>query len=136
MALLLGKSMKIRYDIIAFWSAVGLAVLFACLIAVWTPFAIFAGFFMSVASTIFTYWAYSRYHDYERKIDEQKFEDAYVYADENNTNFDPEHYSYGRKAERKISSTHKSLRSTVFVGGVLCVASVVIIVLGILMVLG
>lgn len=122
--------MKIKYDILAFLIAIGLAIIFACLIAVWHPFSIFTGVFMCVASGIFTYWKYCKYKDYTRKIADQRYEDAYVYADETNSNFDPQSYTYDKKDERQIASNIRNLKTMIFVGGVLCAAAIMLIIYG------
>ena len=85
--------MKVRVDIVIFWSAVGLTIISACLIAAWRGFSIFTGLFMLVASVLFTYWSYLKYRNYSTKVEQIRFEDAYIYADENYTNFDPQNYT-------------------------------------------
>jgi len=102
---------------------------------VWRGFAIFTGMFACVASVIYVWWRYKKYTAYKTTVDEQKFQDAYVYADENNTNFDPKSFTYSRKDEKKIATTMRGLRSMILAGVVLCVASATLVVFGFLMVL-
>ena len=127
--------MSVRVDFICFLCALGLAVVCACLISVWRGFAIFTGMFACVASVIYVWWRYKKYTAYKTTVDEQKFQDAYVYADENNTNFDPKSFTYSRKDEKKIAATMRGLRSMIWAGVVLCVASATLVVFGFLMVL-
>ena len=126
--------MRVKVDFICFLCALGLAVVCACLISVWRGFAIFTGMFACIASVIYVYWRYNKYSAYKTMIDEQKFQDAYVYADENNTNFDPKNFTYSRKDERKIAGALRGLRSMIWAGVVLCLASAVLVVFGFLMV--
>ena len=127
--------MKVRVDIVIFWSAVGLTIISACLIAVWRGFSIFTGLFMLVASVLFTYWSYLKYRNYSTKVEQIRFEDAYIYADENYTNFDPQNYAYSKKEERQISIGARNFKSMIFVGVVLCLASILLIVFGFQMVI-
>lgn len=127
--------MKIRADFICLICAVGLAIIFACLISVWRGFAIFTGASLCVASVIFTYWRYQKYSYYKQAIEEQKYQDAYVYAEENDTNFDPDHFAYSKKDERQITANLRSLKSVLWAGVGLCAGSTVLIVLGFMMVL-
>ncbi len=127
--------MKIRYDIIAFWSAVGLAVLFACLIAVWRGFSIFTGLAMLAASVIFTYWNYKKLRTFKDRLYEKRYEDAYTYADENNTSFNPEYYQYSKKEEKQFTAYERNLKTFVYTGIVLSVASIVLVVFGFIIVL-
>jgi len=127
--------MKIRADFICLICAVGLAIIFACLISVWRGFAIFTGASLCVASVIFTYWRYQKYTLYKQAIEEQKYQDAYVYAEENDTNFDPDHFAYSKKDERLITANLRSLKSVLWAGVGLCAGSTVLIVLGFMMVL-
>ncbi len=48
-------------------------------------------------------WLFSRYFNYKRKINDKRFQDAYIYAEDQD---DPElikKFGYDRKTERKIS---------------------------------
>ncbi len=127
--------MKVRVDIVIFWSVVGLTIISACLIAVWRGFSIFTGLFMLVASVLFTYWSYLKHRNYSTKVEQIRFEDAYIYADENYTNFDPQNYTYSKKEERQINIGARNFKSMIFVGVVLCLASILLIVFGFQMVI-
>lgn len=120
--------MRKRIDLIVFLCAVGLAILSACLIAVWRPFALFTGVFMLIASGVSTYWRYEKYKNFSRALSDQRYEDAFVYADENNTNFDPDNFAYSKKEERKLGATARNLKTMIFVGVVLCLASILLII--------
>ena len=55
---------------------------------------------MSISAVI---WLFSKYFNYKRKVDDKRFQDAYVYAEQQD---DPEaikKFGYDRKTERKIS---------------------------------
>lgn len=127
--------MKIKTETIVFISAIALAIVCACLISVWRGFAIFTGAFIGVASVIFTYHRYLKYNSYKKAVYEQKYQDAYVYAEENNTNFDPEHFTYSKKDERGITANLRGLKSVLWAGVGLCGASLALIVFGFLLVL-
>ncbi|MBO5103378.1 MAG: hypothetical protein J6C13_04765 [Clostridia bacterium] len=108
--------MKFRWDILVFWVSAGLMILFAALIPVWNPFAIFMGLFLMSFSGIFTAWQYLKYKELLNKIEERRYYDAYVYADENNTNFDPENFAYPKKQERRISATKTNAQIMIIAG--------------------
>ncbi len=127
--------MKLKTEMIVFISVIGLAIVFACLISVWRGFAIFMGASLFVASVIFTYYRYLKSNAYKQQIKEQKYQDAYVYAEENDTNFDPDNFTYSKKDERQIASNIRGLKTVLWAGIGLCACSLAITVFGFLMVL-
>lgn len=128
--------MEIKKDIICLICAVALAVVCACLISVWRGFAMFTGAFACVASVIFTYRRYAKLTEYKKQVNEQKYQDAYIYAEENFTNFDPDHFRYSKKDERNIVAGLRNLKSVFWAGVGLCLASATLMVFGILMTFG
>ena len=108
--------MRIRIDIIVFWIMVVLTIVFASLISVWLPFVIFTSVCLLISSGIYTFWQYAKYKDLCNNIDEQRFEDAYIYADENNLSFDPQKFKYSKKDERYINRYKKNARLLLLTG--------------------
>ncbi len=127
--------MEYRVDIICFLSAIGLAILCAVLVSVWRGFAILTGLFMCVACVIFAYWRYKKYVNYRDAVAEARYRDAYVYAEENDTNFDPDQFYYSKRQERQIESRLRELKSMILIACVLVVASASVVVIGITAVL-
>ena len=108
--------MKIRIDIIVFWVCAGLMVLFGALIPVWEPFAIFMGLFLTLSAGIYTGWQYIKYKRIDNNLEEMRYQDAYIYADENNTSFNPDEFRYSKKEERQINSVRRNAQISLIVG--------------------
>ncbi len=128
--------MRVQIDIICILSAVALAIASACLISVWQGFSIFTGVFMGIASGMFTFRRYQKMQAYKKRIDDQKYLDAYIYADENYADFDPKNFAYSKKEEKQINANLRSLKSMFWAGAVLTAASMLLVVFGILMLIG
>lgn len=126
--------MRLKIDLIVILCSIVLAIVCACLIAVWQGFACLTGLFVCVASAVFSYRRYVKMQIFQRQIDDQKFQDAYIYADENYTDFDPKSFAYSKKQEKQITQKMRSLRSMFYCGIVLVVASIALMIFGILMI--
>ena len=108
--------MKVRIDIIVFWCCAVLTILFGVLIPVWEPFAIFLGVFLTATAGIYTAWQYIKYKRIDNSINEMRFQDAYIYADENNKSFNPEEFRYSKKEERQINRIRRNAQVSLLVG--------------------
>ena len=93
--------------------------MFICLIPVWRPFGIFFSVLGLVEAVIFTTWQYNKLKVWKGEIDEQRFQDAYIYADENNTNFDPSNFKYSKKEEKNIKRDKGNIKVLLYTGIVL-----------------
>lgn len=123
--------MKINPFYLALIGAIVLAVVFGALIAVWQGFAVFTGVFLLVASGIFTYIKQVRYNEIKDSQANQRYCDAYLYADENGTSVDVANFKYPKAVERELKMTKRSAFVTVFTGWAMCIISLVIIVVAI-----
>lgn len=121
--------MRISVYTIVILASVVLAIVFACLIAVWAGFGIFFGVALLVASATFTLYRYQHHRALKEEFLNQRYCDAYLYADENNTNLDVEHFRYPRSTERAIKSRINNSLVLVLAGVGMMILSVVIIVL-------
>ncbi len=122
--------MRVSIYTIIVIAGVALAIVSACLVAVWSGFAIFSGIFLLVASAAFTLNRHFRHKALKEEILNQRYCDAYLYADENNLNVDVEHFRYSRSTERAIKSREHNSLVLVLAGVGMIILSIVIIVLG------
>lgn len=114
--------------IIVLVSAV-LAIVSACLLSVWAGFGIFLGIFLLIASGTFTYIRYMRHRALKEELQNQRYCDAYMYADENELSLDVEHFRYPRKQERAIKNKTNNSLVLVLAGVAMIILSIVIIVI-------
>ncbi len=122
--------MKINYYVIAMLVCVVLAILSACLIAVWSGCGIFLGFFLLCFSVLYSFRCYVAYKKLVSSIDEQRYCDAYLYADENNVNFDVENFRYSKHEERVLKRMRRNKLVPFIAGICLAILSIVIIYIG------
>ena len=114
--------------IIVLVSAV-LAIVSACLLSVWAGFGIFLGIFLLIASGTFTYIRYMRHRALKEELQNQRYCDAYMYADENELSLDVEHFRYPHKQERAIKNKTNNSLVLVLAGVAMIILSIVIIVI-------
>ena len=114
--------------IIVLVSAV-LAIVSACLLSVWAGFGIFLGIFLLIASGTFTYIRYMHHRALKEELQNQRYCDAYMYADENELSLDVEHFRYPRKQERVIKNKTNNSLVLVLAGVAMIILSIVIIVI-------
>ena len=106
-----------------------LAIVSACLLSVWAGFGIFLGIFLLVASSTFTFIRYTHHRALKEELQNQRYCDAYMYADENELSLDVEHFRYTRKQERAIKSKTNNSLVLVLAGVAMIILSIVIIVI-------
>lgn len=114
--------------IIVLVSAV-LAIVSACLLSVWAGFGIFLGIFLLIASGTFTYIRYMHHRALKEELQNQRYCDAYMYADENELSLDVEHFRYPRKQERAIKNKANNSLVLVLAGVAMIILCIVIIVI-------
>lgn len=113
--------MKIKPSLLIFLISAVLTIASFALISVWQPFAIFAGVFLLIASGIYTYWQYDKYKTTIKVLEEMRYEDAYIYADEHNLQFNPKEFQYPKKKQREINAIKNNAKFMVFIGCMLLV---------------
>ena len=123
--------MKFNAFYIALLCAVILAVIFGVLITVWQGFIVFMGVSMLVASGIFTYIRQTKYNEIKDKQANQRYCDAYMFADENGTSVDVANYKYPKAVERELKMARKNCLATVWAGWAMSILSLVLIVIAI-----
>ena len=122
--------MKFDIFVILILVFVVLAVVSAGLIAVWSGFGIFLGLFLLCATGIYTYISIKKYMALKVEIEEQRYCDAYIYADENNLNFDVANFHYSKKDERIIRRMMKNKMLPIVISICFAIFSIVIIYIG------
>lgn len=103
----------------------GLSVLFLGLSAVWKPFCLFASVLFLVGLCVPAYRSFKNYYEFKKEIKEQRFVDAYLYADEHQTE-NIQNFKYDKKTERAIKNVNRNQFSTLF-------SFIALIILGIIL---
>ena len=91
-----------------------LAVVFLALISVWRPFCLFASFCFLSGVSIPTYIVLVNYTRYKNSLKEQRFVDAYLYAEEQQNENKIKDFRYDKKTERKLKYTKYNNFTSVF----------------------
>lgn len=116
-----------RPEIIVMLCCIAVFIIAICLVWVTSVMAIIASFALVIASGIASYLAIIRYIKYKKQVEEMRYEDAYLYADEVGDLSAMDNFSYSRKVERH-------LRNQKFQQWLKMVTPIIICALGILLV--
>ncbi|MBQ7976994.1 MAG: hypothetical protein IJ301_00120 [Clostridia bacterium] len=112
-----------------------LAIIFGGLIAVWQGFAILMGSCLLISAGIFTYFRKKSYEELKEKQANQRYCDAYLYADENGVAFNVANFKYPKDVERELKIKRNN-SFTILLGSVaICILSVVFIIIALINVL-
>ena len=122
--------MRFNWQVITFLASILLAIIFGALVAVWRGFVIFLGISLLVASIVYTYAMYGKFRKVKADLAEKRYCDAYMYADENNVNFDVNLFHYDKKTERAIRSKINNSKMTVIAGFCIMVMCIFLIIVG------
>ncbi len=122
--------MKFNWQVITFLASLTLAVIFGALITVWNSFVIFMGFALLYCSIIFTIYRLKMHKQLKNKIAEQRYCDAYIYADENGLQFNVNNFQYDKSTERALRNRINNSLIMVLLGFSFCVLSIFLIVMG------
>lgn len=128
--------MRVSNEIICIIVLGVLAVASVSLSPLWQGFAIFAGLFYMSASGIFAFRQYKKLQAFKTKLAEDRYTDAYIYADENYADFDPQNYFYSKKEEKKITSELRNRKGMLYVGLVQVFTGAALAVVGIIILIG
>lgn len=122
--------MKISWQLIVFLISLVLACVCSVLIVVWQSFVIFTGAFLLVCSVIFTAYRLKKHKTLKNNLNEQRYCDAYIYADENNLEFNQENFSYDKKTEKAIKNKLNNSLVLVLSGYAFCALSIFLFIIG------
>lgn len=105
-----------------------LTVVFLALISVWRPFCLFASFCFLAGVSIPAYIVLLNYSRYKSNLKEQRFVDAFLYAEEQQNENKIKDFRYDKKTERKLKYTKYNNFTSVFS---LCIVWILALVLSI-----
>lgn len=106
-------------------------IVFLVLMSVWTPFCLFASMCFVVGIAIPTYKMLVDYLTYNKRLKEQRFVDAYIYADEQNDANQIKNFSYDKKTERKLKMTKYNNFTSLFSLSALLVLAIILLIISI-----
>lgn len=121
----------LKVDTIVSVCCIVLGVVFFALVAVWTPFCLFASVLFLIGIAIPTYNMFVDYLTYNKAIKEQRFVDAYLYADEQRDPNQIKDFKYDKKTERNLKMTKYNHFSSLFSLVVLLILAVILVIVSI-----
>lgn len=119
-----------KVSTIIVFSSLSLAVLFLALTTVWAPFCLFASFAFLCGVSILAFNSLKTYLAFKAEIKEQRFVDAYLYAENNQLN-SLKDFKYDKKTEKNIKSTKRNLFTSLFTMAFLFVLAIILIIIAI-----
>ena len=111
-------------------SSLALSVLFLALTTVWAYFCLFASVCFLVGISVLAFNSLKAYLLFKAQIKEQRFVDAYLYA-ENNQLQSHKDFKYDKKTERNIKSTKRNLFASLFSLAFLLVLAIILLIVSI-----
>lgn len=108
-----------------------LALIFLALTSLWTPFCLFASLCFLVGVSVPAYCVLVNYVRSQNQLKEQRFVDAYLYADEQQNAKKIKDFKYDKKTERKLRRSKHNNFASVFSLGFVWVLAIVLLVLSI-----
>ena len=111
--------MNFRIFFIAFWVLLGLAILFLALIPDWRPFCVFFSVLGVILSVFFTAYQVLKLKKLDTILEGQRYEDAYLYADKNNTDFNTKEFKYSKRDEKSIKRVRGNIKLLIYTGIIL-----------------